>query len=141
LNSLTEALNDKNDEIINYLLKDYGYDPSRYNNSFIQRLCHYNKPDILKMILEDPRVDPSADGNECINKAVKYNLLDMVKILLDDPRVDPSINGYEGYNPHKTIKSAIENQNIEIIKELAKNKNMQIGMNMSESELLDYLIK
>jgi ankyrin repeat protein len=72
---------------------------------------------VVEELLKDPRVDPGYDGNWALRKSIKKGNVMMVNLLLNDKRIVPDI---------ETMKDVIENDCVEVMREMLKNKKVNL---------------
>jgi ankyrin repeat protein len=108
-------------EMVKFLLENTSIDPSINDNAALTNAVYKNKTEIVRLLINDPRVKLVNSNNITCDKAPFYSGTmnnEIFKILVKDMQFDPSSEHY--------ISSVISNNNIEIIKTLLQDPNIDM---------------
>ena len=91
---LSNAAENGQFNVVEFLLKNKDFDPSHVGNGSIRHSSLNGHIDIVKLLIKDKRVDPSDLQNWAIEKSFKHNHIDVVEILFQDNRVKKLLKKY-----------------------------------------------
>lgn len=110
-------------EMVQFLIKDKGCDPSACFNSAVSNASYNGHIEILKFLLEDERVDPSMLDNSLIQMTASKGHVKSIEILLKDKRVDPSQDN------NFSLQMAIEAGHLEVSQILLDDPRVDLSIN------------